>query len=131
MAARGAVLASPTDAHGLYGDLFVSPAAARMAFNRQGLPADLANIPLLNALYKEMFAKSARLVSYRPIGRGQQTRHALVWAAALPDFRSRLEALLGPLAVYKMAERAAENPAAAPAPATDEPVAPEPAREES
>ncbi len=131
MAARGAVLASPTDAWRLYPDLFVSAEAAKKAMQRRRSGGDFGDIPLLKAIYKEMSPKSAGWVSYRPTGRGQQTRHALVTAAALPAFRARLEALLGPLAVYEVAEPAAEKPAAAADAATDEPVAPEPACEEN
>jgi hypothetical protein len=53
------------------------------------------------------------VVHYRPAGRGQQTRRALVAAAALPDFCIWLEAALGsPLALFTVTQPAAPKPVA-------------------
>lgn len=47
-------------------------------------------------------------ISYRPSGRGQQTRTALIAVFRLDGFRDWLEALLGPLTVYEVLPPPAE-----------------------
>jgi len=100
MAARGCVLLGPTDAARAYPDLFVSPDAARMAIQREAGERDFPNKPLRNTLHREMFGKSLVRVSYRPHGRGQQTRRAWAAPSRLPTLRAWLEGLVGPLARY-------------------------------
>jgi hypothetical protein len=72
-----------------------------------------------------MFGKYPKMVTYRPAGRGQQTRQAIVMPWRLEEFRPWLEELLGPLAVYEVADLPQPPPPhpSAPAP-TPPPFAP-------
>lgn len=81
MAARGLILTSAADAARTYPDLFVNPAAARQALHR--VKGDLCDIPLGKDLsLGECHTNRLEEVSYRPEGRGQQTRRAWVKGVA-------------------------------------------------
>ena len=110
MAARGAVLVSPSDATTFYPDLFATVEAAKKTMQRAGLKGDFGDIPLLRYFYKEMSSKSVR---YRPAGRGRQNRTAWVLANRLDGFREWLENQLGPLAAYAVGD-VPPNPATEP-----------------
>ena len=103
MACRGVVLASPADAHAAYRDLFSTPKAAEHALKRAGVgKGDFPPNPLRISLLRGMGAKSVLGFSYRPPGRGQQTRRG--WAR--PDMDPEdvwrwLEGHLGELAVFQ------------------------------
>jgi hypothetical protein len=119
MIAPGRVLFSPSDAAKAYPELF-NERAARRALDeatKAALPQDLCE-----ATRHRMEQQGMRpaTVTYRPQGRGQQTRQALLAAAALPDFRFWLEAALGsPLASFTVTQPAAAEPAPEPAAKTD------------
>jgi hypothetical protein len=112
MVRSGRFLFSPTDAYGAYGgDLFASPNAAKevlAAFSKAVHPADP-----LDAVRQQMEEQGLQpvTVSYRPAGRGQQTRRALFSAEAAPTARAWLEAALGSLAEFHV-----DGPVSAPIP---------------
>jgi putative DNA primase/helicase len=116
MACRGIFLTSPADAARAYPDLFTSEEAARKAIKRgAGSEGYFPDIPLRRNPLRGMSAKSALQFSYRPPGRGQQTRQG--WAR--PDMDPEdvwrwLESHLGELAVFTPAEPAPDAPAAVP-----------------
>jgi putative DNA primase/helicase len=117
MAARGVVLLGASDAARSYPDLFPTPDAARMALKR--MATDFPNIPLCTISHKEMFGKSLVRVSYRPAGRGQQNRQALVARERLAALAEWLTAQLGaPVTVSPAAPEAQTDvtPASGPKP---------------
>ena len=84
MLARGVALLGPRDAHSAFPWLFPSAEAARKAIDRE---PDFPDIPLCINTLRGMSAKSPRKVLYRPTGRGQQTRQAIVLPSFLPRTR--------------------------------------------
>lgn len=119
MAARGAVLLSPSDASKAYPDLFLTPDAARMALKR-GEEGISRTSPYVGSSLGECSGNRLVEVSYRPPGRGQQNRRALVQAEHLPGFREWLEKMLAsPLATFEIAAPPAP---ARPMPARDTPA---------
>jgi hypothetical protein len=104
MFARGAALFSPTDAFRAYPSLFPSPDAARMALTRRGV--EQPNKPLRSIFIGECSVAQAISVAYRPEGKGLQTRHALVPEWRLPMLREWLEKVVGPLALFTVADTA-------------------------
>jgi hypothetical protein len=98
MLARGVVFFGPADAARAYPDLFVTPKAAEHGIGRA--KADFPPKPLGITNLRGMGAKSLVRVWYRPPGRGQQNRVALVPETVLAGLRERLEGLLGPLAHF-------------------------------
>ncbi len=88
MWARGAVLLSPVDATEAYPDLFGSANAAQLALRRAGSIS--TSFPYDSTIHRGMTWKSPVAVSYRPTGRGQQTRTAWVPADRLSGFRAQL-----------------------------------------
>lgn len=122
MAARGVVLTSPADAICCYPDLFPNAKAAEKAISRNDLIS--ATSPYDSLSHKGMSPKYPP-IEYRPIGRGQQTRHA--WATGEPaQVAEWLAAKLGPLAFCRPAG-APEQPAQ-PAPAPEPAAEPMPER---
>jgi len=95
MASHGLVLASATDARRIYPDLFTTAEAAKKALQREMAGRDLGDIPLGIIIPRGMSPKSAVEVSYRPEGRGQQTRRALVTEERLPTLGAWLTEALG------------------------------------
>jgi hypothetical protein len=101
MAARGVVITSATDARHFYPDLLpTDPEAAKKAMQRAG--GGLGDNHLWRLPIGECPLNRPSLVpvTYRPSGRGQQTRTAWAAPARLPSLRAELEAILGPLAHY-------------------------------
>jgi hypothetical protein len=119
MAARGLVLFGPTDAAKVYPDLFPSAEAARKAVGRA--EGDFPDIPLGNSTPREMSGKSLEAVAYRPAGRGQQTRRALVAPERLETLQSFLEGQLGMSVTIDTLARPAESAPPASAPQTGQP----------
>ena len=101
MAARGFVTDSGTDAWRLYPDLFRSPACAWTATKR-GISL---TFPYESQFIGECQANTPSSGRYRPLGRGQQTRHMLVAGWRLPAIRQDLEAALGPMALFELADQ--------------------------
>jgi putative DNA primase/helicase len=91
MVLRGVILTSPADAFKAYPDLFPSPDAARKALDRSGISRTFS--------YKNSYIRDCPLnrVTYRPQGRGQQTRRALFNPRLVEDIADWLTNLLGPL----------------------------------
>ena len=104
MAARGAVFASPADAAKAYPDLFPTVEAAKKALQRSKPKTDFGDIPLGYIYLRGMSPKYPWLVTYRPQGRGQQTRTATVAGDRVEGFRAQLETLMGTLTVYEVSE---------------------------
>ena len=95
MAGRGLVLLGATDAARIYPDLFPTPDAARMAIQRESEKADFPNIPLGSISIGGCSGNRLVPVSYRPAGRGQQTRRALVLENRLEGLADWLTERLG------------------------------------
>ena len=95
MAGRGLVLLGATDAARIYPDLFPTPEAARKAIMRESGEGDFPDIPLCISLLGECPGNTLARVSYRPAGRGQQTRRALVLESRLPTLAEWLTERLG------------------------------------
>jgi hypothetical protein len=124
MIGRGLVPQYGADAAKLYPDLFPTAAAARQAFHRAQLDVERGMISVTSP-YKEMSGMSVTLpyreisirtchtvrVRYRPQGRGQQLRLALVDPAKVPDPRAALEAVLGTLAMFETLPETDAQPA--------------------
>ena len=115
MLARGTVLLSPRDAAIVYPWLFPSEEAARKAIVRE---RDFPDIPLWVSSYREMSGKYLPEVRYRPVGRGQQTRRALVLPSHLIGCRDWLEEQFGELALFEIV---GQPPAPEPQPPTPPP----------
>ena len=85
MAARGLVLASPTDAAAAYPDLFPSVEAAKKALHRAG-KASTGTFPYEDSSIRQMSPCSDfAALRYRAAGAGQRTRRA--WVRAIPARR--------------------------------------------
>ena len=97
MLARGIALLSPRDAHLAFPWLASSMEAAKKALAR-----DFGDIPLWVCSHRGMSRKSLPEVRYRPTGRGQQTRRALVLPAFLPESREWLEEQFGELGLFEV-----------------------------
>ena len=131
MRARGAILFSPSDAARAYPDLFPTTKAAEHAIKRAGgiSPPN----PYGYLFLGEWGGNTLHEVAYRPTGRGQQQRRALVSADRLDGFRDWLEGLLGPLAAYTAQDQPDPPPSPfapvdrAPRPPPDVPADPVPA----
>ena len=99
MACRGLLLTSPADAASVFPDLFPSGEAAKKAFQRvQG--GISGTFPYEYLIIKECPRNQPVEVTYRPQGRGQQTRKAWVREDRLPGLLEWLEERLGRLAHY-------------------------------
>jgi hypothetical protein len=128
MLARGAVLFSPSDAARAYPDLFPSTEAAKKALQRQGPISGTS--PYGKIIIGECPRNQPVEVSYRPNGRGQQTRRALVAPERLAGFSTWIEAVCGPLALLKIANMPAPaEPIAAPPVTVTAPSNPSPPEE--
>jgi putative DNA primase/helicase len=108
MVATGRALFSPADMEKAFPDIFPSHRAAERAV--AAARAAAAPDDVVEATSRQMVELGMRPapVAYRPLGRGQQRRDALVSETALSGFRDWLEAALGPLAQYD--EPAAATP---------------------
>jgi len=110
MAARGGVIVSAADLVRCYPDMFEGSdpaAAARQALGKWG---DFCEFPLCIFSHREKSQKSPYFpCSYRPVGRGQQTRQAWFNPRMVPDPRAWLEERLGLLAFFEMAEKESAN----------------------
>jgi len=95
MAGRGLVLFGATDAARIYPDLFPTPEAARKAIMREFGEGYFPDIPLGDISIGECPGNTLVRVSYRPTGRGQQTRRALVLESRLPTLAEWLTERLG------------------------------------
>ncbi len=95
MASRGAVLLGATDASRVYPDLFPTADAARMAIQRSAKEVgDFPNIPLSIVLLGVCSGNRLVEVTYRPEGRGQQSRRAWAAESRLDGFKAWLEEVL-------------------------------------
>ncbi|MBI0538960.1 hypothetical protein D9599_25740 [Roseomonas sp. KE2513] len=127
MACRGIFLTSPADAAKTYPDLFPSIEAAKKTLQRSGVAkADFGDNPLRISLLRRMSPKSPLRFTYRPSGRGQQTRQGWVRPDMDPEDVWRwLEDRLGELAVFTPDEPEPEPPSPTPPlPSRPEPVEP-------
>ncbi|MDJ0391160.1 hypothetical protein QMO56_23905 [Roseomonas sp. E05] len=96
MAARGVILTSPRDAARAYSDLFPTVEAAKKALQRDQGARDFGDIPLWKLSIGECPRNSGFIrVTYRPSGRGQQTRTAWARLDRLPKLRAWLETVTG------------------------------------
>ena len=120
MLARGVFYWSPADAHRAYSDIFPTRKTAAHVLERG---RDFCPISLWISTHRGLGQKSLTQVSYRPIGRGQQQRMALVAPDALPGFEANLVTLFGPLAAFAILGGGKPPPAAA-APSPSLPEAP-------
>jgi len=103
MACRGILFTSPADAAAMCPDLFGSEMAARKALHLwRKTSAISVPFPYGYSLLGEWHRNQAAEVAYRPHGRGQQVRRAWVRPDCLEGLRERLEAVLGPLAVFEV-----------------------------
>lgn len=94
MAGRGLVLTSAADGARIYPDLFVSAAAARQALHR--IRVDFCDIPLgIESLLGECHRNRLVEVTYRPEGRGQQTRRAWIAVDRVEGLAEWLSSRLG------------------------------------
>ena len=125
MACRGIVLASPADAAKAFPDLFPTIEGAKKAFQRAKLSAtDFGDNPLRITLLRGMSPKSPLGFSYRPPGRGQQTRRGWTRPDMDPEDVWRwLESQLGALAAF---EPDAQPPSGLPTVEAAQPPAPPP-----
>jgi hypothetical protein len=112
MIGRGLVPQYGADAAKLYPDLFPTAAAARQAFRRAHLDVERGMISVTSP-YRKISIRTCHTVRvrYRPQGRGQQARLALVDPAKVPDPRAALEAVLGTLAMFETLPEAQPAPA--------------------
>ncbi len=95
MASRGAVLLGATDASRVYPDLFPTADAARMAIQRSAREGgDFPNIPLSIVPLGDCSGNRLVEVTYRPEGRGQQSRRAWVAESRLDGLKAWLEEVL-------------------------------------
>ena len=106
MWARGAILTSPSDAAKGYPDLFPTVEAAKKAMQRTAGSEEgfRGHLPRNLSILGECPRNRLVAVTYRPFGRGQQTRTAWVTAARLDAFREWLTELLGDLVIYAVGE---------------------------
>jgi hypothetical protein len=105
MASRGLVLSSAADAARIYPDLFPSAEAAKKALQRAGVHGHLGDIPLGILFLGECPANQLVRVRYRPEGRGQQSRHALVTKDRLATLGVWLTEALGVRVCVQATER--------------------------
>ena len=117
MAGRGLVLFGATDAVRIYPDLFPTPDAARMAIKKEVEQGDFPKSPLGKVHIGEISGNTLVPVSYRPAGRGQQTRRALVTESRLEGLAERLTEHLGAAVRVEVVQ---------PDPSSDPPPAPRP-----
>ncbi|HEY8612347.1 MAG TPA: hypothetical protein VIL69_13775 [Roseomonas sp.] len=112
MACRGIFLTSPADAAKAYSDLFPTIEAAKKALQRGGVAkADFGDNPLRISLLRRMSPKSPLRFTYRPPGRGQQTRQGWARPEMDPEDVWRfLEDHLGEMAVFTPEEPEPEPP---------------------
>ncbi|WP_147426107.1 ATP-dependent DNA helicase [Teichococcus wenyumeiae] len=102
MAGRGIFLFSAADAAKIYPDLFSSQEAAKKALQRAGQGRDFGDISLRVLSIGECPGNTPSTIHYRPEGRGQQTRRALVRADLLPGVLEWLEEKLGPIGFFEI-----------------------------
>jgi hypothetical protein len=104
MACRGVIFTSPSDASKAYPDVFETPKAAEHALHRAGLNRESISPPFpYDYLFEgEWGGNTPVKVSYRPQGRGQQTRVAWARLDRLNGLREELEAVLGPLVLFNL-----------------------------
>ena len=98
MAARGLALESPTDASRLYPDLFSSMEAAKKAFQR----TSRGTFPYDSLFIGECPPAPLAEGRYRPSGSGRKNRRMWISRWRRLSARADLEAVLGPLAMFKM-----------------------------
>jgi hypothetical protein len=130
MLTDGAWLQHGGDASRVHGEIFGADNAARM----QWAPSawlDKAVSAWMGVRFESDDSFPLRTwveVTYRPQGKGQQPRSAWLCSTDLPTFRARLEAALGPLAVYAQNQQKGEAAPTNSTPADvglDEPDAPD------
>jgi len=118
MLARGVVLLGATDAAKAYPDLFPTPEAARKAIQRAGAGGYFPDIPLGNTTLGECPGNKLVEVTYRPAGRGQQERRALV----LPELLEAMPEWLAQVCGAPLAHYAVVQPPPPPSPAAEKPA---------
>jgi len=122
MLARGVVLLGATDAAKGYPDLFPTPEAARKAIQRAGAGGYFPDISLGSTILGECPGNRLVEVTYRPAGRGQQERRALVLPELLEAMPEWLAQVCGtPLAHYAVVQPPPPPP---PSPAAENPAGP-------
>jgi putative DNA primase/helicase len=101
----GGVLFSPSDAATMYPDLFANEESAKKALQR---------IHTGTILYKIFIEDCPRVagadITYQPSGARRKKRQAVVPADRIDEFRTRLEAIHGPLALFKAVIRKPVRP---------------------
>jgi hypothetical protein len=95
MAARGVILASPSDATRAYPDLFPTPEATKKALQREKAGQEHGDIPLWKTPIGECPRVRLVRVEYRPKLPKAKTRVAWVRPDRLPQLRAWLEAVAG------------------------------------
>ena len=108
MACRGVIFTSPADAVRVCPDLFTaadgSPSveAAKKALQRAPEALISGTFPYDYLFIRRCPRNTPSKATYRPQGRGQQTRVAWVRPDRLDDLREELEAVLGPRALFQL-----------------------------
>jgi hypothetical protein len=108
MAARGLVLTSPSDMTAFFPDLFSTRRAAKWALEVFPAVFPMSTIPIGGTA-----GNTLSEYRYRPAGRGQQTRRALVADWRADTIRDELEEVLGPLVVFEVVRPVAQAAAEA------------------
>lgn len=104
----------PGDAAKIYRDLFPTSQAARQVYRRSHLRIEDHSSKGVTVSNKDPLLATVTAstpVKYRPKGRGQAERVALVDLSRVPDPRAVLEAALGPLASFELLEAPQAQPA--------------------
>jgi hypothetical protein len=101
------ILDSPADSVRLFPNVWANEKAAK----REPPPSDFRDTSLYNNSLKGFVPEipTSRFVTYRPAGRGQQTRRAWFDLALIPDPRAWLEARLGALPSCEVSGAAADT----------------------
>ncbi len=128
MAGRGLVLFGATDAARIYPDLFPSPDAARMAIKKEAGEGHFPKFPLGEEYIGGISGNRLVPVSYRPAGRGQQTRRALVLESRLEGLAEWLTEHLGAAVRVEVVQ---PDPNPDPPPAPRPPPPPPPAADDA
>jgi putative DNA primase/helicase len=103
MAAEGVVLTSATDMARAFPAIWPNLKAAQ----RDPPPPDFRDSSLYNSFYKGFCPSNSppwSVISYRPAGRGQQTRRAAFDPSIVGNPRAWLEERLGPLVHFEAAQ---------------------------
>jgi putative DNA primase/helicase len=115
MAARGLLLENATDASRDYPDLFPTPKAAEHALARDPGRGRTPPIPYRSLFIGKWGSPQLEQGHYRPQGAGHKPRRFWVADRRRDQVRADLEAALGPLAMFDLAnDPPAEDPAPSP-----------------